>query len=372
MGYEEFIKGVGKAAEEFCEYSREGMARVIAHFDADGISSAAILARMLSKEGRMFKLSFVSQLNKKNLEIISRERHEIVMFADVGAGNISDIESMLKGKKVIILDHHICQKKDANATHVNPMLFGVEEKMSGSMICYLFASSICDMREMSGIALAGAAGDGYGEGKAYERIAEDAVSEGIVEKAENSYKFKNQDEGMKDIKSFATVLNACGRLNKGAIGAGACLGDKGMKEKAMECYDEYKAGIRKAKQWFEDNKDNNNIIKGINYLIINAKDKIPGNITGTLASIISKSDNCGYVLSMGRLDESTKISLRVSGNKDADLREIIREIIVKLGEGEFGGHKDAAGALIPISRESGFISIAKEVLEKKGMEEMVS
>ena len=80
-------------------------------------------------------------------------------------------------------------------------------------------------------------------------------------------------------------------------------------------------------------------------LIINAKEDIPATIVGTLASIISKSNEFKkktYILSLARtIDKTSKVSLRISGyDTDVDLREILKEIVTSAG-GE-GGSKMAS------------------------------
>jgi nanoRNase/pAp phosphatase (c-di-AMP/oligoRNAs hydrolase) len=62
----------------------------------------------------------------------------------------------------------------------------------------------------------------------------------------------------------------------------------------------------------------------------------------------------------------SKASLRVCGfkNDDVDLRDVIKEIVDKVG-GEAGGHKYAAGALIETEKEEEFLKAAKEVLSNK-------
>jgi single-stranded DNA-specific DHH superfamily exonuclease len=111
-------------------------------------------------------------------------------------------------------------------------------------------------------------------------------------------------------------------------------------------------------------------------MIINAKDKIIPTIIGTLASMITKSNivkEGTYVLAMARLIEgTTKSSLRFAGKrKDVDLREIVKEIIENLKSGEYGGHKNAAGTLVETEKEAEFLSVAKDVLEKRSLEEDV-
>ena len=72
-------------------------------------------------------------------------------------------------------------------------------------------------------------------------------------------------------------------------------------------------------------------------------------------------------------DGNTKISLRTTNKLSGalDLRKIIEEIIVGLGNSESGGHQNAAGAVIPTDKEDFFINTAKEVLGKYVVEEKI-
>ncbi|MBU90264.1 hypothetical protein CMO94_01880, partial [Candidatus Woesearchaeota archaeon] len=180
----------------------------------------------------------------------------------------------------------------------------------------------------------------------------------------------------KDAKEFATLLNACGRLDKASLGIGACLGDEKIKKKAIYLMGDYKKEIINSLKWYDQNKDSNLITKGSGYVIINAQDQIRSTLIGTLASILSKSNNNSqekFILSMAQLaDGTTKVSLRMCGINDGiDLKQIIEGIITGIPNCEAGGHANAAGALIPTDLEDEFVNKAKLVLEKKAMEEIV-
>lgn len=193
----------------------------------------------------------------------------------------------------------------------------------------------------------------------------------------NVYLLRNEEEESptKDAKEFATLLNACGRMDKASLGIGACLGDKVIKKRAISLLAEYKKEIINSLKWFDENKESEFITKGEGYLIINAQDKIRPTIIGTLASILSKSNDFNYkfILSMAQLaDGTTKVSLRTKNNNNGmDLRQIIADMIEGIPNCESGGHANAAGALIPTSLENDFIEKAKIVLEKRAMEEVV-
>ncbi len=179
------------------------------------------------------------------------------------------------------------------------------------------------------------------------------------------YLLKEEDEESptKDAKEFSTLLNACGRLNRPSLGIGSCLGNKSIRDKAIELLGEYRRQIINALDWFYKNKDK--CIEGEGFVIINAADKVNDALIGTMASIISRSNlyiDGTVVMTMARtIDDKTKISIRKAGYKSdskINLLEIIRIASEKTG-GEFGGHAyNAAGAIISQDKEEEFIKEA--------------
>ncbi len=186
---------------------------------------------------------------------------------------------------------------------------------------------------------------------------------------------EKEESPTKDAKEFATLLNACGRLDKASLGIGACLGDEKIKKKAIYLMSDYKKEIINSLKWYDKNKASKFVTKGDGYVIINAKANIRPTLIGTLASILSKSNNSEekFIMSMAQLiDKTTKVSLRVCGNNEGmDLKQIIADIIKDMQNCEVGGHANAAGALIPTNMEEEFIERAKVVLQKKAIEEIV-
>jgi len=108
---------------------------LISHLDADGITSAAIIIKMLSRMGIDYELSTVPQLNEKFMFELRSEKYSNYIFTDVGSGQLTDIISHFheKSMAVLIIDHHRIKgdvsldysqellKK--NICHVNPHLF---------------------------------------------------------------------------------------------------------------------------------------------------------------------------------------------------------------------------------------------------------
>ncbi|MBI3034377.1 DHH family phosphoesterase [Candidatus Woesearchaeota archaeon] len=173
---------------------------------------------------------------------------------------------------------------------------------------------------------------------------------------------------LRDAKEFSTLLNACGRMDKSELGIGACLGDEKLKAQAIAHLALYKKEIVKGLTWFEKSYSSGEIIRGRNYIIINAGRQIMHTMIGTLASILSKSNYLGegtFILSMAQIgDGNTKVSIRLSGSSaTTDLRGVISGIVEKV-DGSFGGHMGAAGAIIATDREGQFIEEAKSLFEK--------
>ncbi len=187
--------------------------------------------------------------------------------------------------------------------------------------------------------------------------AEDIFAERIITKFNGKFK---------DLKEFSTLLNACGRLDKASYGIGACLGDKYSKAKALETAEEYKREVSSALRWFRENQETEKIKTTKKYILINAKDEIRPTIIGTLASIISNDKEIPektLIVSMAKDDNNLKVSVRIKGEFDIDLRDIVGEILEEV-EGEGGGHKNAAGAIIPSDQEAVFLNRTNEVLDK--------
>lgn len=202
----------------------------------------------------------------------------------------------------------------------------------------------------------------------------------------NIYILAEEKEGspFRDAKEFATLLNSCGRLNKASLGIGACLGESKAKKMALDNLAAYRKELLKAINWFKSNQDGDSkrIIKGNGYIIINAEDNILSTITGTLASIVARSNEFKegtIIISMAQTKENTtKISTRIAsgaGNRKdypIDLSSIIGMIISMIEGASSGGHYQAAGAVIPTEKEQEFIESAKDVLDKVLGEENVT
>ena len=179
---------------------------------------------------------------------------------------------------------------------------------------------------------------------------------------------------LRDIKEFATVLNACGRLEKSSAGIGTCLGNERIKKTSLKVMGQYRREIRNSLKWFRETSEG--IDKGEGYLIINAGCNVKSTIIGTLASILSNFEEFKkgtFVLSLARRKGGkTKVSLRYSGNSEGlNLKDVAYEMASSVG-GQAGGHYAAAGALIDSAKEKEFVENAKKILENKIVEKKLT
>jgi RecJ-like exonuclease len=62
--------------------------RIVSHYDADGITSTAILCTMLLRKGKGFHASIVKELDAKMFSVLSSEENTLTIFSDMGSGQI--------------------------------------------------------------------------------------------------------------------------------------------------------------------------------------------------------------------------------------------------------------------------------------------
>jgi len=200
--------------------------------------------------------------------------------------------------------------------------------------------------------------------------------EEIKETPENiigpSFLITNEEEQspLKDIKEYATIVNACGRMGKPEIARETCKGNQQKKIEALKLIKQYRTQISKAIKWMHNTTHQ----KGNNYIILNAQTEVPPTIIGTIASILSKSNTLKentFILAMANQKEQnkTKISFRITGTQNNhNLKKILEEIILPIN-GQTGGHKEAAGAIINTKQEQQLIQNATQKFQTLTKEE---
>ncbi len=439
---------VDKVVKEFLVEAKEKPIRIISHFDTDGITSAAILAKTFQRLDKKFTLKIVKSLDEDIIKKeLARQPKEVIVFSDLASGSLEYFKELKS--PIFILDHHEIHKEELSdkIKIINHHLTGDSEAntCTGAGVAYLFSRAISsENKDLSSLAIMGLIGDrhetnlskinqliinetkdltikkgltlypatrpikrtleystspyipgvtGNGEGvvellretgigmnKTLLDLTEDEMSKLLtaimIRRTQNDkegdiignlfiLKFFNTQE---DVREISTLINACSRLGYHDIALSYCLENKKAKVKAMDIYTEYKqelvSGLKVAEKMSK--------IKGNNFIILNAKDKIKDAIIGTICSMISSSAvyNEGTILiGMAYNENKIKVSARIVGQNGRNLKELMEKTVIEFKSenpesiAEVGGHHYAAGCLIERDKEDSFLEALKRNLE---------
>ena len=425
----------------------QGKIRVISHYDADGICAGAIMYKTLKYLGKNFEISFVSQLEEDVLKNIDLNSQNLLIFTDLGSGQLDLIEKYLSKIKVVVVDHHQPIFRQWNGLyHLNPHLVDLNGRVdiSGAGTAYILARELSlRTKNLVELAIVGAVGDRQkkndvfcGVNKVFLDDAEysgmvkkdiglrffgrytrpihkcleyslDPYIEGISGNESASVQFlsdlgipirntngswrklcdltKNEEKKLTtalimeslalgnnsvnfigplyklsndyDVSEFATLLNACGRLEQPIEGVKLCIGDIQV---ADDMQMKYRKKLAKYMSWISKNQKSFKVTDKATYIV--SKNHINSNFLGPLISIaLKKYVKTGIVLGFSNTSNGVKISSRSRDFVDTNLGNAIRIAAAKVG-GTGGGHSGAAGGKIPIGSEEKFIEIIDSLL----------
>ena len=186
---------------------KHSSALVVSHIDADGLTSAAIIAKALERVGIDYKTQFVKQLDAQILADIADKNPELVIFTDVGSGMLDTISSLKIN--AVVSDHH--QPQGEYEYHINPHLFGINGStdVSGAGVTYKLASALGDNTDLAALAIVGAVGDlqhvkngqlvGVNRG-----ILEDGVKSGVLHYGKDLMLFGKQTRPIFKLLQFSS------------------------------------------------------------------------------------------------------------------------------------------------------------------------
>ncbi len=173
----------------------------VSHIDTDGITSLAIIIKLLERCGMKPVWKTIPKLATETLvEVIQSVRDirpDLLIFTDLGTGQmqmiIDQIVSMENLDSIIVIDHHLLQERDSDSLpqsviEMNPCLYG----MSGSrdvssagiafLLAYLQSRDNIDLSELAIVGASGDLQDYYGSGFTglNASIVRTAVENGLV------------------------------------------------------------------------------------------------------------------------------------------------------------------------------------------------
>ena len=98
--------------------------QVFSHYDADGVSAAAIMAKTLMRAGKEFRVTLFTTLNDVNMETIRHTKADCMIITDLGASYIDKLDEM--SCDIVVLDHHTVISEAKSVCYANPHLYGID------------------------------------------------------------------------------------------------------------------------------------------------------------------------------------------------------------------------------------------------------
>ncbi|MGC9443932.1 MAG: DHHA1 domain-containing protein [Candidatus Methanospirareceae archaeon] len=172
-------------------------ARVISHYDADGITAASILCIALLRHDIQFHLTIVTKLEDAFLQTLDED---LILICDMGTAQSDMLAAHLKERAVVVIDHHapsttVPVLNTSSSVLINPCCLSAADAHDlvnerGSTICaaglsYLVARRLSGAKrgniDLAGLAIAGTMGDKLDLSSGVNKlIVDEALREGVV------------------------------------------------------------------------------------------------------------------------------------------------------------------------------------------------
>ena len=143
-------------------------ALIVNHFDCDGITSGSIVALALKAKNIPFKMLTIKKMDAQVIETVRSDPSRYVIFVDIGAGFLNQINEIAKtGKSIVIIDHHAPEEINGRSDSfilVNCHNFNIDGAFflcSASSAYFVFAqnSPVEVAKRMAELGIIGAVGD---------------------------------------------------------------------------------------------------------------------------------------------------------------------------------------------------------------------
>ncbi|RLF55387.1 MAG: recombinase RecJ [Thermoplasmata archaeon] len=168
---------------------------------------------------------------------------------------------------------------------------------------------------------------------------------------------EEEGSGLHDAREFATLVNSVSRCGKPDLALMICLGSRGRYlEEARKYLDRHRNNLLRSIKLAKGRLERRKIV-----YFFHAGSSIKDTMIGSVTSIVSKdlsSPTIGFAYDG---DDRVKVSARLRSG-GIDLSRAIRVAASSVG-GIGGGHRNAAGALIPRGKEEEFLDRFEREIE---------
>jgi RecJ-like exonuclease len=156
---EEFLQHIKEVSKRFFSIESKKPILIYTHYDADGLSSAAILLKTLKALDKPFILKVLRNLSEEEIRKIKEQKEKFasIIFLDLGSNFLDELKEI---DNIFIIDHHKIKGEKIPGL-INYRTFSENLKVSSSIETYYFCSFGTEkkMDELKKIALIGLLGD---------------------------------------------------------------------------------------------------------------------------------------------------------------------------------------------------------------------
>ena len=212
--------------------------------------------------------------------------------------------------------------------------------------------------------------------KIFSAIVEHMTSKGVSGSAAMTligtvYTLINEDmwTSTRDAREYATLLNACGRMDRPSLGVAICMGERGSAVKEVtDLLSEHRRTLASYISLITEKPENTERYE--NLAIIHSEEFLNENMTGAISSLLSSSETFEKNKVIIVLAKTKNGDIKLSARGTDELIEkglnlgMIMQTIAKRYEGNGGGHKIAAGAQIPESNKENFLIDLKNEISR--------
>lgn len=373
---EQLYRKAGRIAEIILFQIRECKnINIISHFDVDGIVSASLMAKSVTRRKGQYTVRITSDLNRSFLQTLPNNDFHVV--CDLGS-RMADKLNYLLGSSWIALDHHEIRPEERSLEHIlNPWQFDIDggvEICSGG-IAYLVASKMDESnKDLAWMAVVSALGDKQDQGRNHSliglnrTIVDDAIHSGRLRVDSGPrmlYFLENEQHSLREAREFAALLDACGRSNKSEVGVRLLLGDRG------NAFVEGQAILKLFKGTLDMHvqsilSDPSRVTSLGRMIVISGKSLFNEEMLGAVATRLMGSTKFeDKILLLGTETQTEEVKFVLRLGKSIKIPLNLGRLVVEaagLCGGIGGGQNVSANARIPIARANKFIRLIQNEL----------
>ncbi|MCS7116593.1 MAG: DHH family phosphoesterase [Nitrososphaerota archaeon] len=188
--FEELLQRAEEIANRIIDTVKAGKKiALIAHIDADGITTASILIKAIYRKGGRFLVRVIGDLDLQLLDELKDGDYGLYIFCEIGGGMVNEIIKRLDHRWIMI-DHHRVPDEELNMKNVfNAWQFGFDGgvEVCGAGMAYFIAVKMDESNvNLSWLPIVGALADRQDRGdkrsliSLNERIVNDALKHGYL------------------------------------------------------------------------------------------------------------------------------------------------------------------------------------------------